>query len=182
MEPKTKAELRRSMREVTRTLTADLRKALSASIVSRLSENDYFSAARTVALFWPLPDEPDIRDLVIAEASRRRVALPVVEGERMEFRLLRPGMRLVGGAFGIGEPRDGEPCPSWEIEAMVVPGVAFDMRGHRLGRGRGYYDRYLGVPQVCENIFKIGLCYPHQLLQAIPFEEHDAAMDWVVTA
>ena len=86
---------------------------------------------------------------------------------------------LVFGAFGILEPQGERPCPAGESDLVVCPGVAFTADGRRLGRGRGYYDRYLGDPAF--RGFRVGVCYAHQLVDDLPVEPHDVRMDRVIT-
>lgn len=86
--------------------------------------------------------------------------------------------RLVKGAYGILEPGAG--CPRVEpeeIDLIFVPGTAFDVRGHRIGQGGGYYDRYLNRTRAV----RVGVCHDFALLSAVPSEAHDARMDIVVT-
>ncbi len=71
-------------------------------------------------------------------------------------------------------------CPPEEIDLMLVPGVAFDPAGRRLGRGRGFYDRYLSRPDAT-HIYKVGLCRPGALVPEVPAEAHDVVMDRVAT-
>ena len=145
------------------------------SAVERLPE---FRAARTVAVFAALPDEPATDEVLARWASTRRVVLPRVEGDAMRFYACRPDA-LVFGAFGILEPQGERPCPAGEIDLVVCPGVAFTADGRRLGRGRGYYDRYLGDPAF--RGFRVGVCYAHQLVDDLPVEPHDVRMDRVIT-
>ena len=82
------------------------------------------------------------------------------------------------GAFGINEPQRGVPVRPEEIDAIVVPGVAFTADGVRMGRGKGFYDRYLSQKGFAA--LKIGVCYREQLVDDIPAEPHDVAMDVVI--
>jgi 5-formyltetrahydrofolate cyclo-ligase len=86
--------------------------------------------------------------------------------------------RVAQGAYGIMEPLACgavEPC---EIDVMVVPGVVFARNGERMGRGKGYYDRYMSLPGF--RAYKIGVCYSQQLVDFIPCEPHDIVMDEVI--
>lgn len=138
--------------------------------------------AAVVALFSPLPDEIDIAPLA-ARLGDVRIVLPRVEdtpqGEpRMEFYDYRPDS-LAAGAYGIREPQGGEACPAADIDVMVVPGMAFTRDGRRLGRGKGYYDRYLardGFRAWC-----IGVCFDCQIVDDLPCEAFDRRVDEVVT-
>lgn len=128
-------------------------------------------------LYHSLPDEVDTHDFIRRWASRKRILLPVVRGDDLELRLYTGDGQLQTGAFHIEEP-GGEAFTDYaRIELAVIPGVAFDRRGNRLGRGRGYYDRLL--PRLA-NAYKVGLCFPCQLLDGVPAEEHDVRMDEVI--
>lgn len=155
------------------------REAASEALFARVERLDAFARARTVALFAALRDEPDTRPLLARWSGARRLALPRVEGDTMRFFLYDPSA-MRRGAFGIDEPGPGAvECPPSEIDLMVVPGVAFTAAGDRLGRGRGYYDRYLSLPGL--RAVRVGVCYAHQLLAGLPVEPHDVRMDCVVT-
>ena len=166
------------MRQLNRALDSRQRLRASAAIFSAVERLPEFRAARTVAVFAALPDEPATDEVLARWASTRRVVLPRVEGDAMRFYACRPDA-LVFGAFGILEPQGERPCPAGEIDLVVCPGVAFTADGRRLGRGRGYYDRYLGDPTV--RGFRVGVCYAHQLVDDLPVEPHDVRMDRVIT-
>lgn len=109
----------------------------------------------------------------------KQVLLPVVDGSDLVLKCYERPASLREGAFHIMEPI-GEPFPVSryaEIDLAVIPGMAFDRAGHRLGRGKGYYDRLL--PRL-PKAYKLGVCFPFQLLDSIPCEEHDVVMDDVV--
>ena len=166
------------MRQLNRALDSRQRLRASAAIFSAVERLPEFRAARTVAVFAALPDEPATDEVLARWASTRRVVLPRVEGDAMRFYACRPDA-LVFGAFGILEPQGERPCPAGEIDLVVCPGVAFTADGGRLGRGRGYYDRYLGDPAF--RGFRVGVCYAHQLVDDLPVEPHDVRMDRVIT-
>lgn len=174
-----KTSLRKSMRQLTRDLTPEFRDTMSRQILARLAALEPFAAARTVGLFMSLPDEIRTQEFVQALAAEKRVALPVVEGDDMRFEYYTPAEGLHTGSFGIDEPSRGQLCLPEEMDAVVVPGVAFDRAGNRMGRGRGYYDRWLATAPA--SLVKIGICYPHQLLDTIPHESHDIAMDYTIS-
>jgi len=112
-------------------------------------------------------------------SAAKRIVVPRVEGDAMRFYDYAPG-ELCRGAFGIAEPSVAErPCDPAEIDFIVVPGVAFTAAGARMGRGRGYYDKYLS--QSGFRGVKAGVCYAHQLVVELPVELHDVFMDYVVT-
>ena len=137
------------------------------------------SGARVVALFSPLGDEPQLWPLVERLAKRMSVVLPRVEGDDMEFYDYDSRAMQIG-SFGIVEPQGVEPVEAEQIDLMVVPGVAFTAAGDRLGRGKGYYDRYLSREGF--RAFCVGVCYEHQVVESLPVEPHDKAMDEVVSS
>ncbi len=134
---------------------------------------------RTIALFCSLPGEPPTAELLRRWKGVWRLVLPVVEGNDMYFREYTSEEDLASGAFGIREPQGGRTVPPEQIDIMLVPGTAFDREGNRKGRGRGYYDRYLGRPEAV-HIYKIGFCTPEALVEHVPTKPHDVKMDKVI--
>ncbi len=175
-----KSELRRMMRRQNRAITPEERAVASERIRCRIERLEWFAAARCVALFCALGDEPDMGGALAAwRAAGLRIVVPRVEGEVMHLYDYDPATQCIG-AFGIEEPGpEARRCAPEEIDLIVVPGVAFTRAGARMGRGRGYYDKYLALAgfRAC----KVGVCYGHQLLDALPAEPHDVPMDCVVT-
>lgn len=167
------------MRQRNRTLLPEEREVASARIFRQVEEHERFRRAQVVAAFCALKDEPTTETTLRRWVEQgKRVAVPRVEGERMRFFYYEP-TKLVRGAFGIEEPsEEAELCPPCAMDLMVVPGVAFTAAGDRLGRGKGYYDKYLS-----QNDFRgytIGVGYAHQLLETLPTEEHDRQLDTVI--
>jgi 5-formyltetrahydrofolate cyclo-ligase len=154
-------------------------KQKSNGICSSLLSDGLWRAAGTVLLYHPLPGEVDTTMLLDkALLMGKRVLLPKVVGDELELRIYTPDS-LQQGAYSIMEPT-GElfPVDSYhEIELAIIPGVAFDRLGARLGRGKGYYDRLLSQ---MPNAYKIGICFPFQLLERLPSEPHDVLMNEVI--
>ena len=174
----TKAMLRQQMRDDKRRHGSEFSK-WSSDIVERLRER--VSESRVVLAYWPLADEPDIRPLIDdLVAAGKTVLLPKVTGdETMELCRYASRADLTEGAFHIMEPV-GTPFTDFaQIDTALIPGVAFDAGCRRLGRGRGYYDRFLAA---CPYIYKIGVCFPFQRVPEVPAETHDVLMDEVITA
>lgn len=156
------------------------RRTASAAIFGKVVETDYFRRAGTVALFMSLPDEPQTEDFLREMRHCKRLVVPrVSEGGVIDFYVYSPD-RLQYGAFGIIEPStDAEMCPVNEIDLIVVPGVAFTRDGCRLGRGGGFYDRFLGRSDL--HAATIGICFDVQIVSSLPTEEHDRRVDMVIT-
>lgn len=173
-----KNELRRRMRRLNRDLPPAERQAASERIAAAVERLPAFGRARTVALFSSLDDEPDTGGMLRRWSASKRLAVPRVEGETMRLFVYDPAT-MRPGAFGIWEPGPGAvPCDPAAIDLMLVPGVAFSLDGRRLGRGRGYYDRYLAQAGV--RALKVGVCFAHQLTEEVPAEPHDVRMDGVI--
>lgn len=173
-------ELRARIREYNMAMTERMRAAASERLFERVERLPAFDGSRCIALYCALRDEPDTRQVLARwSAAGKCLAVPRVEGDAMRFYMYDP-MEMVSGAFGITEPGPGAPlCDPRLIDLVIVPGVAFTAAGARLGRGRGYYDRYLcgeGVRAV-----KLGVCYRHQLVGELPVEPHDIFMDYICT-
>lgn len=151
-----------------------LRGAASASVRAPLEAWDVWQVAGSVAAFWPLRGECVVLD---PWPTGKSVGLPAVVGEDLVFRVAKSPGELVMGAFGTREPGAG--CEeAGRPDLILVPGLAFDRRGGRLGRGRGYYDRFLArFPDVP----KAGVCLDAQVAERVPCEDHDVRMDWLVT-
>lgn len=176
---------KRAIRSEIRLLTQQLsteEKQREAKVVTRQIEDIIRQNKPTVvAAFMPLHDEIPIDIEHLSHLCRLIIPRISVQSEacEMEFFDYTPSA-IQQGSFGIDEPQAGRAYRAEEIDLMIVPGVAFTLRGERLGRGKGFYDRYLsreGFRAQC-----IGVGFRHQLLQELPTEPHDHAMHKVITA
>ena len=135
-----------------------------------------------VAGYWPVRDEADPRGLMAALAARGHVlALPRIEakGAALSFRRWRAGDALIDSPHGIAEPRADAQIVA--PDALLVPLLAFDAAGHRLGYGGGYYDRTLDALRKAGGVLAIGIAYAGQEVVLLPRDPHDRALDMVVT-
>ncbi|MBQ7419875.1 MAG: 5-formyltetrahydrofolate cyclo-ligase [Prevotella sp.] len=149
------------------------------SIISRLKAHPVLAHARTLLLYHAMADEVPTQELLQELISEgKTVLLPrVVNDEEMEIRHYTGPEDLQVGAFGIMEPTGALFTDYDRIDLAIIPGIAFDREGHRLGRGKGYYDRFLSR---ILNTYKIGICFPERLLEQIPTAEHDISVDEVI--
>lgn len=177
METVDKVALRREVRARLATLDAAGKCARSAAICDEVKKHLAVNNARVVALFSPLGYEPDVWPLVESLSGVVSVVLPRVEGDVMNFYSYDRNSMAIG-SFGINEPCGGLPVAPCEIDAVVVPGLAFTECGARMGRGKGYYDKYMSHSDF--SALKIGVCYSEQLVPEIPVEKHDIMMDVVI--
>lgn len=177
-----KEELRRSARRVRDAIEPAAARAAAAQAARHLVALPELAAARRVALFAAVASELDPGPAAAALRARGvELFYPrVVAGERrLEFHPVASEAELVPGAFGIPEPAAGSPVAAvGSIEVFVVPGLAFDAGGARIGWGRGYYDRTLAV---AADRLRIGYCFDCQLVEAVPRARDDLAMHIIVT-
>jgi 5-formyltetrahydrofolate cyclo-ligase len=161
-------------------LSPAVRDAASASIAERCRLIIAEVGARTLAGYMPIRTEVDDRPLLEgAAADGIALALPaVLNRETMVFRKYRPGDALFGGGLGTRSPGIDAPVASPDL--ILVPMVAFDRRGTRLGHGAGYYDRAIGA-MLRRRPPLVGLAFAVQEVKHIPHEPHDIRLDWIVT-
>ena len=163
-------------------MPAEERAAASAKARSLLAAQQLWQRAQSVLLFAPLPGELDVWPLLLdAIRTGKQVALPRFERQTKSyaaFQIQDPDTDLQAGHFGIREPNAHCPALASEpLDLILVPGVAFDRQGHRLGRGKGYYDKLLTAMRGT----RCGVAFDQQMVEGIPVEGHDAKMDCVLT-
>lgn len=173
----TKQELRKHIRKLKESQSASDRKNESSEILHTLEGLADFQSARTILLYYSLPDEVDTHGFVSRWSSSKTILLPVVTGSELAVRRYS-AEKMQRGCMGIEEPEGDDFTDFDAIDLVVVPGMAFDSHGNRLGRGKGYYDRLL--PKL-KRARKIGICFGFQYAEQIPSEEHDVRVDTVVT-
>lgn len=175
-----KAQLRKEIRNRKRQFTAQQLHELSFAVIQRLLNNTHLKEARTIMLYYSLPDEVDTHTIVDSLLmSGKTILLPRVTGEStMELRHYTGPLDLAQGAFGIMEPTGDVFTDYASVDLAVVPGMAFDMSGNRIGRGKGYYDRLLPL---LKHAYKIGVCFPFQMVESVPHGVYDTRMDEIVT-
>lgn len=177
-----KASARHLVRRALAATSAEQRTKWSQEIVAQLLVEPLFLAAPCVLLFAALPSEPDLLPLLTHPYSEgKKFAFPRVIGPELELRWVRGLRDFQSGTLGIREPTPLH-CPlvaPQEISLACIPGLAFDPQtGMRLGRGRGYYDRFLAESGF--HGIAWGICFPPQLFAALPTEHHDLPVQKVI--
>ena len=172
------------MRRLLRRRRAELPEADQAAaamaVLARLARLDVLLDARTVAGYRAIRGEVDI-DAVLGLLLDRGVrgTVPRVEGADMAFVSWTPDTDTVAGSFGIAEPVGGDPVAFEDHDAVLVPLVAFDRAGNRLGQGGGFYDRAIGTAE--RRPVLIGVAHAFQEVETVPVEAWDQSLDLVVT-
>jgi 5-formyltetrahydrofolate cyclo-ligase len=180
---KVKAELRKRLRGVRKTTPAEACAERSRALVARLELHESVASAKTLALFWPIESrhEVDLRPLDTTLRARGvRVAYPALDAETnvMTFRFVDDVGTLEEKGYGFMEPAQDAPLAT-ALDVIIVPAVAVDPTGHRIGYGAGYYDRTL--PSFAPPAVSIAVAYDWQLVAEVPATEGDVRVAWVVT-
>jgi 5-formyltetrahydrofolate cyclo-ligase len=176
-----KRAARRAARDQ-RTAAARNNPGAGARLAARLREAVDPAAGTVVSAFWPLEGEIDTRPVMTGLHERGcQVALPVMRGpgKALEFRRWQPGDALVPAAFGTREPEADKPTLTPTV--LLVPLLAFDRAGYRLGYGGGFYDRTLAGLRASGAVLAIGLAYAGQEMAGVPHDDNDQPLDWIVT-
>lgn len=172
-----KKEIRKQIRELKKQYTLQQRVEKSRKVWEQVEQDPHFQKARVVLAYWSMEDEVFTHDFVCKWAQHKQFLLPCVRGNDLDIRCFNGKENLCPGeSFAIPEPVGSLYTALENIEVILVPGVAFDPAGCRLGRGKGYYDKILKQTQA----FKIGICFDFQVMQQVPTEIHDVAVDRVI--
>lgn len=178
-----KRELRKEIKKLKAQFFAlkslEEQKALSEKVLAKIEAAPQFMDAKVVLAYYSLPDELYTHDFVARWAKNKTILLPKVVGDDLTLHQYIDEDSMQEGAFGIMEPATQEYRDFDSINLVIVPGVAFDRHGNRLGRGRGYYDKLFGnlLPV---DVVKFGVCYPFQMVEEVPADDCDVPMDKVM--
>jgi len=179
-DPDLKDALRSMIRARLEKISPAVRAVESIALGERLKAQ--MPSAHTILFFAPLPDELDVWPLLeLSLAMGTNCALPFFDEEKKFYRarqIKNMAADIVAGKFGVREPAAGcAEIPLDKFDLVLLPGMAFDLQGNRLGRGRGFYDRLLAKTSGV----KCGVGFDFQLLEKIPTEPHDAQVDFILT-
>lgn len=177
MNSQLKSDIRRRIKARKLLLSASERLSAARRAFARLEQTADFLLADHILMYHSLPDELSTHEFLDRWASRKHFYLPRVNGVNLDI-LPYDKSHLELGSFHIEEPAGEDTASIDDIEMVVVPAVAYDRRGNRLGRGRGYYDRLLSSTRAR----KVGIAYDFQLCDDdLPAEPHDVPVDLVIT-
>ena len=175
-----KKELRRTIREQKRAMTQEQIISASARLGELFAETEQYKAARSI--YGYLPYNQEVRTVPILEralADGKRVAVPKVIGEQMRFIWMEDLSLVEKGYSGIPEPIADDPVADDPTALVLMPGLAFDPQGHRIGYGGGFYDRFLAQEPEHPTV---ALCYSFQMLPSLETEAFDIPVDLVLWA
>jgi 5-formyltetrahydrofolate cyclo-ligase len=178
-----KADVRRSFRAVLEAMSPQDRQTRSIAACALLSSAAEFQQASVVMLFLSTPIEIDTAALALkCWQAGKTVVVPKVSWDQkrmlpVEISSLHTGLTTSG--HGIREPAGGKPVPVDLIDLVVVPGLGFTRSGYRIGRGMGFYDRFLGAPEFVG--VSCGFGFEEQVMAEMPLQDHDARLNMLVT-
>lgn len=175
-----KKELRRTIRERKRAMTEEEIVSRSEKLGQLFAQSEAYKAAKTI--YGYLPYNQEVRTVPMLEQALKdgkRVAVPKVYGDEMKFLYLDDLSQVEKGYAGIPEPIADDPVADDDTALVLMPGLAFDPVGHRIGYGGGFYDKFLAAEP---NHPTLALCYEFQMLPELHTEEHDIPVDTVLWA
>lgn len=155
------------------------REAISEQIFQQVEQLDEFKKAHVVMAYYSLPDEVMTHQFIDRWAESKTILLPKVDGNDLTLHRYEGKQSIIKGTYGIGEPNTPRFVDYQKIDLVIVPGVAFDDKGRRLGRGRGYYDRFF-LKLNLEHTTLVGVCYPFQKLLEVVTDIYDIKTDMVI--
>lgn len=144
-----------------------------------LTHDPDFAQAKTVLAYADMADEVPMWPIIRRWKSEKTFLLPAIRQNKLEVRPYVGDQNLSSGELGILESSAPPYASLSEIDLALIPGVAFDIAGHRLGYGKGYYDRFLSHPEL-RNLLRIGVCFDFQCVDAVPVEIHDVALHRII--
>lgn len=172
---RSKQQMREVLLQKRRILSAEERQAQSEAILQQLEEMQCFRDAKTVLLYYPQNKEVDVLPLFKRYKHEKTLLLPVTHRKGMTANPFEGNDKMHRGNYGIPEPTTAP--YKGQIDVIIVPAVAFDKEGYRLGRGGGYYDRFLKKQPRAK---LIGVGYDFQLVEKVPAEKHDRKVHRII--
>ena len=175
-----KKTLRKKIRELKRAMTPEQIEEKSNRLCERFLASDFYRDAKTV--YGYLPYNQEVRTTPILDQALKdgkRVAVPKIYGDEMKFLYLTDLSQVAASSFGIPEPIADEPVATDSTALVLMPGLAFDTEGHRIGYGGGFYDKFLAQEPEHPTV---ALCYDFQMVQNLPVDDYDIPVELVLWA
>ncbi len=173
-----KKALRKAIKEKKSEVSFEQKRIRSIEILNKLENHPSFKTSKNILAYWSMPDEVNTHTFVEKWNKEKNIYLPVVVGSELEFKLFTGIHNMKADAlYGILEPQS-EPLLDYStIDLAIIPGVAFDNKNNRMGRGKAFYDKILAKI----NTTKIGICFEFQFVKHLPTEITDIPMDYVLS-
>jgi len=173
-----KKALRKRVRHLKSEISKEEKKAVSDILLKNLEGQKIFRESGIIMAYWSMDDEVNTHSFIRKWAKEKRIILPSVDGDQLLLKEFSLSSGLVAGErYGIPEPEGGIFKESNAIELILVPGMAFDIKKNRMGRGKAYYDKLLNSLKAV----KIGICFDFQVFESVPVDNYDISMDMLIT-
>lgn len=173
-----KKELRERIKNEKKKYSLEQKKSEEQNIFNAIEKLHQFKIAKNIGLYHALKDEVQTEAFLNKWSDTKHIYIPHVDNQSMTFHRYFTNMKLERSQLGVLESNQSEIINAEKIDLMIVPGIAFDVNCNRLGRGGGYYDRFLTRTQA----YKIGIAYDCQIVEQLKTEAHDVIMDCVVSS
>lgn len=175
-----KKRMRTEISILKRNISPDEKQKESNDVITKIEDDQCFKKSSVILAYWPLDDEPDIRPLINRWEKLKKILLPkILENKLILIEYKGEKNMTAEPKYGVLEP-NGSPFLDYDnIDLVILPGIAFDKQGFRLGRGKGYYDRLLPC---ISNAQKIGTGFSFQLVSKVPCEPHDVELNKIIIA
>lgn len=171
-----KKQIRFDMRHLKEELSTEEKENEAAKVFQRIEKMPEFIEANTILIYWSTTDELPTHNFIQKYCNQKLIILPSINADKLVLKRFSSDATMVQRALGIWEP-DLLEIYSGKIDLVIVPGVAFDSKKNRLGRGKGYYDRFFRRNKT----LKIGVGFDFQLINKVPINRNDMRMDRIVT-
>ena len=172
-----KIEFRKYIKQIKKNISEEEKLQESLFVFQQLENDSLFLNSQNILIYWALNDEVQTSQFINKWSDKKQFILPVINGDLLDFKCYKGIDSLKSeSSFGIMQPEGDLFLDHDKIQLIVIPGVAFDKNGNRLGRGKGFYDKFLKSSKA----MKIGVCFSFQYFDEVPFEEHDVKMDKVI--
>ncbi len=173
-----KQEIRDKVNLIRKNLSREVAAEKSRKIVKSLAGLKEYDDASVIMPYISLNIEVDTREFIKSELLKeKKIVVPFVEQGNIQISMLNDFENLIMGEFGVLEPMKKERYDG-KIDLVIVPGIAFDLNGGRVGFGKGYYDKFLDR---FKDSLRVGLAFEEQIVDSIPCEEHDQPVDIIIT-
>ncbi len=174
-----KASIRKQIRQLKTEQSKETRQRESVKVFNELSQLEKFASSKVILAYWDMEDEVQINNFIEEWHRRKTILLPVIQGNHLVLKKYEGVSSLEENKhFKVLEPTGENYTDLEKIDLIIVPGIAFDKKSNRLGRGKGFYDRLLNTTQA----YKIGIGFSFQLIDKVPTETHDIPLNRIITA
>jgi len=171
-----KKRIRFDIKHLKENLSNEEKEKAAKEVFAKIEAISEFNEAKTILIYWATPDELPTQDFIKKWKDEKLIILPSIKGRKLKLKRYTSDANMIQHTLGIWEPNLTETFEG-NIDLVVVPGVAFDTKKNRLGRGKGYYDRFFKKKRT----IKIGVGFDFQLINSVPVNSWDKRLDMIIT-